>query len=290
MEKTLSTEDLDTPIDEKLLMGDEEPAETQEEAVEAEETVEAKEEIKEEVKEEQREEQHIPKARFNEVNERRKELEEEVAQLRAMVESKKEPSETPQDLSSLRAKESEIEEQIEEALYDGDRDKIKELRGELRQVRGKIDSALTDEAERRAEERITRKQEQNSFAETASKLEEKYPILNSETGDKKAINMVIALRDSYIAKGMSLTKALVTAVEEVAPLFVKPEASKDEDIPEDPRKKNAILRGVETSNKTPPQGGGVGNRAQELKQDRKSVSQSEWERMSESEREAMLAA
>ena len=279
-----SIEDLDTPVDEALLRGGEandEEAEVDEVSDEVGDTEAATndEEAEDEPEIKKEEEHTIPKGRFNEVNERKKALEEEVAALRAMLEAKakpEEPAEKPVDLKALRR-------QATEALMDGDLDTYDNLQEQ-------IETMLVTKAEERAEARARERMEQDSFARAADELQSKYPVLHTETGDPEAIAMVIDLRDSYIAKGVNMTKALVDAAEKVAKLYGNKEVTKDDPVSEDPRKKKAVERGVDANNRTPPQGGGVGNRAQEPKSDATNIPQSKWEKLSQEERNKLLAA
>lgn len=286
-------DELDTPVDEALLMGEDVEGEQEQDAPEGDDTdndVTAAEEAKDaedveqepeakDDKPEPREEQYIPKARFNEVNEKRKALEEEVAALRAQLEQGKEaPKADTKDVKALRR-------EATEALLEGDMDKYDVLQDQ-------IEASMLSKAEERAVSRLSQRMEQEKFQQTAEVLVAKYPVLDAETGDPEAIEMVVALRDAYIAKGMNMTQALVKAADKVGGMFGggKPAETKSVEEKPDPRKQKAVLRGVETNNSLPNRGGGVGNRAQEPKQAVQSISQSEWDRMSPAEREKLLSA
>lgn len=305
--QSATIDDLDKPVDESLLMGEDEitdPDKSDDEdndaegggfdqdalariAAEGEDDPEPKE------KEVDKDGKFVPQARFNQIYAEKKALEEELEALRGKAESDK-PADKPVvkiTVQSLRDKESSIEDELEQALYDSDTDKSKELRAQLRTLRGQIDDLVMTEAETRAEKRIDSKREVEAFQSLAVSLETKYPVLNGETGDPEAIALVVELRDAYIARGMSLTKALQTAVEKIAPRFTKAEekqADKEEGKP-DARNVTAITRGAKDSNRIPPSDGGLGNRAL-TPQDTSDISLDQWEKLPQSERDKILAA
>lgn len=297
-------DDLDKPVDETLLMGEDDEAEQEEdidtedlkkiaEAAEEEKAAEKDPEDGADVDTEDKEEKHeaksVPLERFNQVYAEMKQLKEQVAALSGKEEPKE--AEKPVDIKALRDQEATIEDQLEEAMLNGDSDKTKELRANLRELRGKMDDLVLSEAETRAEQRIERKREVSDFQSMAAALEAKYPVLNPETGDPDAIALVVDLRDAYIAKGMPMVQALQTAAEKIAPRFAKAEekaAEKGDEKP-DPRNVTAITRGAKDSNRIPPADGGVGNRAMSQK-DANDIPQKDWEKLSQEERDKILAA
>lgn len=303
----LSIDDLDKPVDEALLMGEDKVTDTDESEGEDKDAegedidhealakIAADEEEAGEKTDEHKDDQKtVPQARFNQVYAEKKALEERLAALEgkpAEGEAKTAEPEKPVDIKSLRDKEASIEDELEQAMYGGDTDKSRELRGQLRALRGQIDDLVMSEAETRAERKLDQRKQTDAFQTKAAELEAKYPVLNPETGDPEAIEMVVALRDAYIAKGVPLTKALEAAVEKVAPHFTKADdkpADKEDGKP-DARNVTAITRGAKDSNRIPPNEGGVGNRALTPK-DTSDISVDEWEKLPQSEREKILAA
>lgn len=269
----MTTEDLQ-PVDEALLRGDEteQGDEVEQEAVEE---VVAEEEVVEPVAEAPKAEDEtkpIPQERFNQVWAERKALMEENKRLKEQYEAQ--PEAMPAvDIKTLSREAS-------KALLEGDTDKHDELQD-------KIHDELLRRAEQQAEIKLTQRSEANAFKARAAELTATYPVLNPETGDPEAIEMVIELRDGYIAKGMNMTEALEKAVLKVAPRFstsAQPEAGKP-----DARTLAAVQRGAKDSNSVPPQGGGVGNRALPPVST-KEPTQAEWDAMTDTQREKALAA
>lgn len=270
-------DELDQPVDEALLRGDEEGEQGEQQEAEEAEEKEAPTGGEQQVEAEQKPTDEdmpvVPRARFNEVNEERKALKAEVEQLRAAGQ-RTEQQEAAVDMKALRR-------QATEALLDGDMDKHDE-------IQDKIQGEILRQAEMQAEARMAQRAEFNDFQNKAAALAVEFPVLDANNGDPEAIGMVIELRDAYIAKGMGMTKALEAAARKVAPLFGGKQPAAESSKP-DERTLKAVKRGVEASESLPPQGAGVGNRAQPPKATGQ-VSQADWERMTPSERERMLSA
>lgn len=242
----------------------------------------------------------IPKERFNQVYREMKALKEELKALKGgdtdgqgsgdgQGEQHKEP-----DLKSMRDREAAIEEEIEQALLDGDTDKTKALRAERRQLVEQIDAEIERRAEIRAERRIETKREVAEFKKVAAQLTDENPILHPETGNPKAIAFVVNARDGYIEQGMSMVDALKQAVADMAELIGTGKQSGNngdgdngEKKPDD-RKVTAINRGAKDSNRVPPAGGGVGNRAMDMP-DGGDIPQEKWDNLPQAERDRILA-
>lgn len=203
----------------------------------------------------------------------------------------------PIDLKALRK-------EATQALLDGDTERHEELQEQ-------IDEEIQRRAEQRAEQRIEARSEAKAFNDTAAALTEKYPVLNPDTGDQEAIDLVVELRDAYIAKGMNRIDALKQAVEKIAPRFGQAAGNKVDKVDAgdggdkggdgdggddkgsgqnaDQRKVTAIDRGAKDSNRIPPGGGGVGNRAMEVRESVSDIAQDKWDSMSQAERDQILA-
>lgn len=260
----------DQPVDEALLRGDEDEAEPTEELIE-EPAAPAEEIQQEDAQAEDRREDVIPKARFNEVNEERKALRAELERLQ-QEQQQREAEVERVDIRALRR-------EATAALLEGDSDKHDELQE-------RIDNEILRQAEENATYRITQQTEANAFKQRAAELTADYPVLNPKTGDPEAIELVVELRDSYIGKGMGMVEALERAVAKVAPRFQQDQPATDD---ADARKLAAVKRGATDSNRIPPQGGGVGNRALPPATTREPT-QSEWDAMTPAQREKILAA
>lgn len=264
-------DDLDKPVDEALLRGEEDEQQAVEPG-EPEATSEPEGEQQDAEKPVDEDMPVVPRARFNEVNEERKALKAQLEQLQGQQQIEQH-QEQAIDMKALRR-------EATTALLDGDMDKHDE-------IQDRIQSEILRQAEAQAEARMAQRIEYDNFQSRAAALVTEFPVLDSEKGDPDAISMVVELRDAYINKGMGMAQALETAARKVAPLFggkVQAEAGKP-----DERTLKAVKRGVENNESIPPQGAGVGNRAQPQKVDGQ-VSQSDWERMSPAERERMLNA
>lgn len=293
--------DMDTPIDEALLMGgdgmddendvadEQEDGEDQGEASGEKADDKTAADEKHEDKNEQRE-QFIPRTRFDKVYADLKDAERRLAEMeasgtqeakpQAKAEEKREPTNESGeiDIKALRK-------QAKEAFLEGDLDKASE-----------IESTIDEEIERRAEERAINRMradtEKKTVETTVAEIITAYPALdsNSKDADADAIILVRAKRDAYMEKGMSFPVALRKASEDVAKRFGWDKPADEGDAAADDRRQKAVLRGIKTEQSIPPTGGGVGNRAQEPKKDMKGVTQNEWEKMSPADRERALAA
>ena len=213
--------------------------------------------------------QGIPKARFNEVNERRKALETENEDLRRQL-AERNTSATASTAATTTSKEpaeqkpfdvDAKEQEYAAALIDGDT----ALAGKIRK---EINAHIISEAESRADAKVeARTQQQLLKDEVAATLKE-YPWLNEQDG-ADALDLIVAKRDADIARGKAPHLALRDAVAKVAPRF-SPIANKGTPVgfaggaqEKDTRPAKANERGAADSLKQPaPIGGaGVGDRA-----------------------------
>lgn len=272
----IGTVDPDVPIDEKLLMeeGNNDAADQDEEIDKNDLAKIAGQEDADDGKtEDEHIERAVPQARFNQVYAENKTLKEQLAVLENS-QTQDQQQETLIDIKAMRR-------QATAALLEGDSDKHDEIQDQ-------IFDELMKRADTQAENRITQRTEAANFKDKVSELVNTYPVLNPNGGDQEAIDLVVELRDSYIAKGMSMTEALDKAAHKIAPRFA-PAASNDTPPDEllDARKQAAVRRGVETNNAIPPKSVGVGNRAIPAK-DNNDIPQAEWETMSAAARQKHL--
>lgn len=284
--------DIDTPVDEALLRGDDvvdeavKEDELKDEVIDDNEVVEDEQQVEVTAKTEEVEEvevtqdkEHkdkqgfVTQERFNQVYARAKQLEEQ-------LEAANKPVEKVEEVKTVDIKQLRLE--AKEAFLDGEDDKYNE-------IMDKIDAEVLRRAEQAAESRFTQRQESTSFQQKAVELATKYPVLNDEGGNPEAIQMVIDLRDSYIAKGMGATQALEAAANKIAPLFTPKQEVAQGDKKADLRVVKAVERGIKDGEKVPAQDLGVGNRAQTLLESR-DLTQEEWDGLSDKERQARLSA
>lgn len=222
----------------------------------------------------------IPKARFDEVNEARKEAQRAAEEARARAE------ELERELAALRAPkpaaepaapaapafdEAAKESEYIEALMEGDGKKAAAIRAEinahLRQ------SAANEAAERtrleneRASAEATQKAVASALQAESALALQNFPYLDTPEG-AEALDLILASRDAKIARGMAPHLALREAVEKIAPKFAPdgdapPTSASTNGKPRgDTRSANAVARGAEDSNLQPPSvQAGIGNRA-----------------------------
>jgi len=155
----------------------------------------------------------------------------------------------PVDVRALRRK-------AREALLEGDIDKASEL-----------DDKADEEISRLAEERAVQRSEQSNaardLAAAASRVTAKYPFLdsNGDDADQDAIEMVIAMRNANIQRGMSPGEALEKAGEKVGKLYAKEAPEPAEDDRNKARTQEALRRSARAGlTQPPPTAGGRGER------------------------------
>lgn len=209
---------------------------------------------------EQKQPQHIPKSRFDEVNNRKNELQQELAEAQRLIESMRaqQPTQPEQaaapvlDLKTLRG-------QSREALMDGDLDKVAAL-DDL------IDAELLRVAESRFVQRQAAQNEQNSLQSASVQAVADFPYLDTAEG-QEALDLIIVARDAKIARGVEPIKALRDAVASIAPRFapdgaVPPLGFDPNAKATDTRTAAALARGAADSNLQPASvQAGSGNRA-----------------------------
>lgn len=238
----------------------------------------------------------VPHARFHEVNEslkrereERLRLEEENARLKgAAPKPEEQKSETPAAYDFDSA-----EDRFMEAMMEGDTDKAKQIRREIRAEELKLfESKAGQDAKKAAEEELLKRDQSAENERLQKVLNEalaKYPFLNneSEQANQDAIEDVIARRDYYLRQGMSPSKAVAAAVEKIAPRYA-PAADDPDDDKGRPVKgkpmlgKEKIERNVERQGKIPPVMPGVGERGRDV--DYANLSEDEFDALPEAEK------
>jgi hypothetical protein len=239
----------------------------------------------------------VPITRFNEVNERMKEL---AAQNQQLIEALTR-GQTPQQTQAAPAEPQKTEQQhqadiktlrqqYQDALLNG-RDE------EALNIQEKIDDAIEAKATERAMERLNQtlreqaqKAEQQSFQQVVSEMERNYPALdaNSDEANEDAILYVVAKRDALIRAGQPLAEALRNAVGQAAKVFGlggDEQPSHNANQTAQNRKEQALQRNAQAANAQPPQVAGLGNRATApQRMDVSKMSEAEFEALPESEK------
>lgn len=218
----------------------------------------------------------IPKGRFNEVNEERKEalrkLEEanaELERLRAAT-AKQTPEAKPAAAAAptpaADAQEFDVDAKEQEyaaALFEGDGKKAAAIR---REINAQLVTEATTRAREVAATEFTARESKTLLQAAVQTAVAAYPWLNEPEG-ADALDLIVAARDQRIGKGMPAHLALMEAVNKIAPKFApdtdtpsrvseKPESAKDLRTPA------AIARGLADSGRQPAAAqAGIGNRA-----------------------------
>jgi len=213
----------------------------------------------------------VPHARFNEVNEEAKThrarvlaLEEELARMKGSAPAK--PKEEPEKSETFDF--DEAEDRYAEAILNGEPDKAKSIR---REIRAKEQEA----ADRRAEELTDRRYKTNKAEDDAkrtklefdlelSKAYAAYPFLDAASADSnaEAIEEALVWHQSFVAKGKSPADALIAAVAKVGPRYKVADVEVEKPGTEAP--KPDLAKGLARADKIPAKPEGVGARASTL--------------------------
>lgn len=233
----------------------------------------------------------IPRPRFDEVNAKYKQEKERAdeleRQLREATAGKAEANqEPPPPAFDFDAKEDELE----TARMDGDMDRVRAIRKEIKDAerveRDRLFQEATARAERQATEVVTQREQQRLLTEAAQIIVTKYPGLNDNDGDNPAMKEILEWRDFNFMKGMSAHEALLKAAERVAPAYFKEGAAP---AAVDKRKQDAVVRNLRDAAAQPaaPEAG-IGNRA--APPEPEISTQEDWEKLPAKERERLLAS
>lgn len=205
----------------------------------------------------------IPRARFNEVNDRKKALESEVEALRAQLAAvnggggaptaaaPEAPTTPPVDVDAL-------EEQYTQALLDGDSKAAVAIR---KQINQHIEEAALQRFEQTSQQRLVVAKAQD----VVNQALEDHPWLDREEG-AEALELIVASVRSKIASGVPHHVAMAQAIATIAPRFA-PAGTPSRDLPPggapvDTRLDRANKRGAADSMLQPAAvQAGMGNRA-----------------------------
>ena len=215
----------------------------------------------------------IPKARFNEVNEERKEAlrkleaaEEELKRLRAATEKPGGTAPAPAAAPAAASDDTDIdakEQEYAEALYAGDGKKAAAIR---REINEQLVKQATAQAREVAATEFTARESKTLLQAAVQTAVAAYPWLNDPEG-ADALDLILAARDQRISKGMPAHLALIEAVNKIAPKFAPDSdtpsrVSEKQEPAKDLRTPAAIARGLTDSDRQPAAAqAGIGNRA-----------------------------
>ena len=205
-----------------------------------------------------KEEARIPKSRFDEAvgkeREARTAAEQRAAELERRLQEQAKQAEASQNSEQMEAQIEELEAKYQELLLDGN---IKESSAVMKQIRHMERQIATAEAEQRAATRTAQTLEAERLEASIARLEADHPELNaeSESYDADLVALVITKQRQLIADGMSPSKAMEKAGQEVAKRFLTPQ-----EAPESPkglakanegRQKQAVAKALATQNAQP---------------------------------------
>ena len=223
----------------------------------------------------------IPRARFNEVNDRRKALETEVEELRAQLAARAAPAvAAPAVLPTDQAFSiQEAEEQYAQLMLDGDTKAAAALRLQ-------INAAIEEAALARFHQASASEKAQNQTAATIEQLLGQFPWLESPEG-AEALELIEASATMKMQRGMPKAQAISEATLAIAPKFA-PSPYRDgrgTGASGDIRTQRANERGANHSLQQPPlPQAGMGNRATPPVVDTSKLSDEEYMALPEAER------
>lgn len=213
----------------------------------------------------------IPRGRFNEVNQQRKDAlaqlaaaNEEIARLKGGREAMptNTPAPAPAATAAAQSAVFDVEAQEEayvEALMDGDTKAAVAIRRQ-------INAHLQHQASERVTQELTTRQAEQLLKNTAKSVSDAYPWLNQPESDD-VLELILAARDRKIAAGMPPHLALADAANTIAPRFAPAGDTPSGDLPKvaaakDTRPAAALARGAADSTAQPPAlQAGIGQRA-----------------------------
>ena len=234
--------------------------------------------------------QGIPKARFNEVNDRRKALETENEELRRQLAERAAPAPAASAAAPAEQQAFDVDAKEQEyaaALIEGDTAKAGKLRRE-------INAHLISEAEARTGAMVEARTQQQLLKEEVVATLKEHPWLNDADG-VDALDLIVAKRDAEIARGKAPHLALREAVAKIAPRFT-PVIGKAPPVgvaqaaqAQDTRPAKANERGAADSLRQPaPIGGaGIGGRAGGAQPDVESMTDEQFAALPEAEKSRM---
>ena len=225
-------------------------AESEEVSHETEETVaEEIEKKKEEPEKKETKSPMIPKSRLDEVLAQNKALKKRIAQTE---EAEKAAEETP-EAYDFDAKEDEYM----DAVLDGDKDKAKAIRKEIRQAqRTQIETQLTKDIE----SKVTRSSTETAIRDAASAIEEAFPIFDSSSPEynKELTDEVNKFMTGFISAGQNPVEALEEATTYVLQKNNMIDASTGAEVPvlgkaKEQKKRSQVSKKLKAADSQPPE-------------------------------------
>ncbi len=242
----------------------------------------------------------IPKARFDEVNERRKTAEQELAEAQAEIARlKSTPAPTASATTTTTTPaapafdEVAQEQAYMDALLDGDTAKALQIRtainANLRQQASEDVKAMQAQAAR-----ATQAQAEQDLLDKASEQAAKdFPYLDTDEG-AYALGLIVAARNADVARGVPVHKALADAVANIAPRFAPAAGSTPTPVlpttkpAVDTRTQQALERGALDSTRQPPAAQvGLGNRTDKVRVDVQSLDEAQFAALTAAEKKAL---
>lgn len=212
----------------------------------------------EDKKHDKKAEPRIPKARFDEAVDRERRRAQE-AQKRA-EEAERRLAELSKDDGTPQKIDAEIEaleEKLDEAIADGNKDSAKAIRADIRKKQGEL---VELRAAARAKQATATAVAQVRYDSLVSQIERDFPQVNpdSEEFDQDLAEDVLDLKEAYEAKGLSSEAALVKAKKYILdPLKRSPKKDEDDEADADEedaaaaRKAAAVKKAADAAAKQP---------------------------------------
>lgn len=201
----------------------------------------------------------IPKARFDEVNEAKKEYQRQLEEANQIIAKLTAPQQQQAQEPQPQFDEDAKEQAYIEAMLDGDTATAKQIRRE-------INANLRQQAVLDVETQYSQRQSMQALKDESAAAIESFPYLDTPEGSI-ALKLIITARDADIAKGVAPHLALRDAVNLIAPRFQTSESEAPEakvlqnEKSVDTRSVNAVRRGANDSLRQPPSiQSGIGNR------------------------------
>lgn len=216
----------------------------------------------------------IPKARFDEVNNERKEAlraaeeaRERAAALEREIQALRQGAKQPAPAAQPKQEAPSFDEDAKEqeyttALMEGDTTKAHQIR---REINSNLRQQAAHEAQIMVEQQLTQRQAAAALQAASQQAVADFPYLETPEG-AEALDLIIASRDAKIARGIPAHQALSDAVKSIAPKFAPDESTRgglpNTTKPTDTRTAAAIARGAADANLQPPAvQAGIGARA-----------------------------
>lgn len=231
----------------------------------------------------EKQEQRIPKQRFDEINERRKLAEKKLADFEAQQAAAQEASQGEFDFDSK-------EQEYMEAVVDGEFDKAKLLRQEIRAAELANVEVI---ARRQAENATVQTKASIEFDATVEELARDFDTFNPDTDsyDQLLVDEVLEIHEGFVNKGHAPAAALRKAVRYVAaanglqPNSAAAKTTADPEpatpqVTEKPVTKQEVRKKVQTRSQQPPDM--PANAAAEPSFDITSLSEDEYDALPES--------